>query len=63
VSENLDTEQALESARCAYINLNNMVKLMPALRSHPLLPMVKMQLGDAIKALGDTGFVADEESQ
>lgn len=62
MSQDVDIEQALESARCAYSNLNNMVRMMPMLRSHPLLPMVKMQLADAINRLGDTEFVTYEES-
>ena len=43
-----EVEKALESARCAYINLNNMTSIMPAMKQHPLLPMVKAQLCDAI---------------
>jgi len=46
-------EQGLESARCAYINLHNMVKMMPALNSHPLLFLVEAQLREAIVQLDD----------
>lgn len=51
----------LESVRCAYINLNNMVKMMPVLGRHPLLPMVKMQLRTTIEALGDKEFCDMED--
>lgn len=47
----MDISTALEMARCAEINLENMVKIMPVLASHPLLPMVKMQIGECIKEL------------
>ena len=43
-----EVDKALESARCAYINLNNMTSMMPTMKQHPLLPMVKAQLCDAI---------------
>jgi len=47
----MSIEQALEKARCAEINLQNMVKLMPAMGSHPLLPMVEWQIKDCIEEL------------
>lgn len=43
--------EALEMVECARINLVNMVKMMPALAHHPLLPLVTMQLDDAVEAL------------
>ncbi len=42
---------ALELAECAKINLQNMVKMMPVLRQHPLLPMVESQLQGCIDEL------------
>ena len=42
---------ALEAARNAEINLNNMVKMMPVLSQHPLLPLVKEQIQTCIKEL------------
>ncbi len=51
-----DEAQALEMARCSYINLNNMVEMMPTLKMHPLLPLVKRQMQECIKALGDEDF-------
>jgi hypothetical protein len=42
---------ALELAECAKINLQNMVKMMPVLRQHPLLPMVEAQLQECIDEL------------
>lgn len=44
-------EQALEMARCVEINIDNMVRMMPALAAHPLLPIVKKQLRECIEAL------------
>lgn len=49
----MDTHQALEMARCAKINLKNMVDMMPVLASHPLLPLVNMQIDECIVALDD----------
>jgi hypothetical protein len=43
--------EALEAVRCAQINLTNMVTMMPALGSHPLLPLVQMQVESACEAL------------
>ena len=57
------TEYALEQARCAYVNLNNMVKMMPILKEHPLLPMVKRQLQDCIESLGGGAFCEVEDEQ
>jgi hypothetical protein len=54
-------EDALEAARCAYVNLNNMVRMMPALSRHPLLPVVKEQMRTAIAELGDKTFCAWED--
>jgi hypothetical protein len=42
---------ALESAECAKINLENMVKMMPTLALHPLLPVVRIQIDECVKAL------------
>ena len=42
---------ALEAARNAGINLENMVKMMPALATHPLLPLVRAQIAECIKLL------------
>lgn len=58
-----DETQALEMARCTYINLNNMVKMMPIMKTHPLLPMVKRQLQECIKELGGGDFCQIEDSQ
>lgn len=44
-------EKALELAQCAQINLNNMVTMMPALRAHPLLPIVEEQLKECVDEL------------
>lgn len=52
---------ALEPAQCAYVNLNNMVKMMPMLGRHPLLPMVKAQLRAAIEHLGGKEFCDMED--
>jgi len=49
----MDVHQALEMARCAKINLENMVEMMPVLASHPLLPVVNMQIDECIAALDD----------
>ena len=46
-------ESAWELVKSAEINLENMVKLMPALGQHPLLPLVKAQLAEALKAIED----------
>lgn len=42
---------ALEMARCVKINLENMEKMMPLLKTHPLLPIVKLQIEETIKNL------------
>lgn len=49
-----DLEKALEMARCTQINLENMVQMMPVLAQHPLLPLVRMQIGETIDALEET---------
>ncbi len=49
----MDTNQALEMARCVKANLENMVKMMPVLASHPLLPIVNIQIDKCIAALDD----------
>jgi len=46
-----DMAQGLELARCAYINLKNMERMMPTLSLHPLLPMVRAQVRGSIEAL------------
>jgi hypothetical protein len=46
---------ALEFMRCAYVSLNNMVKMMPVLSRHPLLPIMRGQLRSAIEALDPEG--------
>lgn len=56
-----ENTEALESARCAYVNLNNMVKMMPAMLRHPLLAVVKLQLREAIEKLGDSTFCDRED--
>jgi len=38
-------------AECAKINLENMVKMMPLMAAHPLLPIVKLQIDECIKEL------------
>lgn len=52
----MSLEQGLEMARCVEINIENMVKVMPILISHPLLGVIKSQIKDCIKEL-------EEESQ
>jgi hypothetical protein len=47
----MEAWKALESARCAEINLQNMVKMMPALKQHPLLFLVEAQLKSCIEEL------------
>jgi hypothetical protein len=42
---------ALEMAHCVEINLENMVTIMPTLKIHPLLPIVKLQIRECIEAL------------
>lgn len=46
-------EQAYEAIASAKINLDNMVKMMPALAAHPLLPLVKEQVQAAMDALDE----------
>lgn len=43
--------KALEMAHCAEINLQNMVKMMPILKQHPLLFIVEDQIKECIKEL------------
>lgn len=57
-----DQAQALEMARCTYANLNNMVRIMPILKAHPLLPLVKRQLRECIGQLGDDTFCDIEDA-
>jgi len=59
----VDIEHALEEARCALINLNNMVKMMPTLKVHPLLPIVKVQIKGVIESLdGGPLEISNEEN-
>ena len=44
----MNLHELLESAQCVKINLDNMVKMMPALRQHPLLPLVQDQAQECI---------------
>lgn len=50
-----DLHQGLELVRCAYVNLGNMERMMPALNFHPLLPLFRHQLRAAIEALDPEG--------
>ena len=43
--------QGLEMARCVEINIDNMVKIMPILKTYPLLEIIKYQIKDCIKEL------------
>ena len=45
--------KALEYARCADINLDNLAKMMPGLTQHPFLQIVKEQIASCIKELDD----------
>lgn len=49
----MNIETALNLAECAKVNLENMVKMMPVLATHPLLPVVRLQIDEVIKALED----------
>lgn len=48
----VDVATAVEQAHCALINLDNMVRMMPALKMHPLLHITREQLESAVRALG-----------
>ena len=50
-----DLEQGLELVRCAWVNLDNIERMMPAFRLHPLLPLFRHQLKAAIEALDPEG--------
>lgn len=52
----MNIDKALEMAECVKINLENMVKMMPALKMHPLLPLVQDQLAECIKLLDEDGY-------
>lgn len=41
----------LEMAHCVEINIENMVRVMPILERHPLLPIVRFQIKECIEAL------------
>jgi len=47
----MNTSQALEMARCAEINLDNMGIVIPGLKTHPIFVIVKMQIKECIKNL------------
>ncbi len=47
----MEKTSALELAECAKINLQNMVKMMPVLKAHPLLPLVEEQIQRCIDEL------------
>ena len=47
----MSTQEALEAAHCARINLDNMVKRMPLLADHCLLLLVQEQIETCIKEL------------
>ena len=44
--------RALESARCAKVNFDNIVKLNPQLATHPYFRIAYHQLKEAIEHLG-----------
>lgn len=43
--------EALEQARCAYINLHNLVKMAPLIKGHPMVLLVRIQIRATIEAL------------
>lgn len=43
--------EALEAARCAEINVDNVVRIIPALKNHPMVELVKMQIRQVISLL------------
>ncbi len=45
------TEQALEMARCADINMDNLAKWQPAVTQNPMFVLVRAQLRSAIDLL------------
>lgn len=47
-----DIASATESAHCALINFDNVVKMNPALGNHPIFRMARGQLVDALLLLG-----------
>jgi hypothetical protein len=52
--------QGLELARCTEINIENLVKMMPVLSQHPLLPLVKHQIKECIRELEEA---SDERTE
>ena len=43
---------ATEALHSAQINFENMIKMMPVIKRHPLLALVRMQLKEGLKILG-----------
>ena len=58
-----DEATALEQARCAYVNLNNLVKMVYLIENHPMVFMVRLQIRGTIEALdGEAGkWFCDQE--
>jgi len=46
-------KEALEAARCARFNLDNMVKEMPLLKTDPRLLLITLQMDGCIKLLDE----------
>jgi len=47
----MDTIKALESARCAEVNIETVEKMMPVLKIHPHFQIAKAQIKDVIEEL------------
>ena len=45
------TEQAIEMARCADINLENLARWQPGVRQNPMFVLVRAQIGSVINLL------------
>lgn len=45
--------EALEMARCAEINVDNIVRIFPVLINHPMIEIVKMQIRQVISFLDE----------
>jgi hypothetical protein len=49
----MDIPKALEMAQCAEINVDNMAKMIPGVKEHPLYMLIKMQIYECIINLED----------
>ena len=56
----MNIPKALEMARCAEVNIDNLIKVNPFIANHPFTQMVRIQIHECIKHLeeDEPGFTS-----